>query len=169
MLDIVAYAYNLNTREAEAGGLCQPDYIPVTNKREHILQSSSATFLQVLSQGKLCYNAKIQDIGFLMKVTKQFTLHSFSLEHLTEVTLHIVKNEERARLCADDTVTFSFLILLTIKIRFCQLPGSALRMYTVLYVFQNGSFKIHFRCVKSYTNNNKIASTSETFKKSQYS
>lgn len=38
-------------------------------------------------------------------------------------------------------------------------------MYTVLYVFQNVSFKIHFRCVKSYTNNNKIASTSETLKK----
>lgn len=56
-----------------------------------------------------------------MKVTKQFTLHSFSLEHLTEVTLHVVKNEERARLCADDTVTFSFLILLTIKIRFCYI------------------------------------------------
>lgn len=54
-----------------------------------------------------------------MKVTKQFTLHSFSLEHLIEVTLDVVKNEKRARLCAVDTVTFSFFILLTIKIRFC--------------------------------------------------
>lgn len=80
-LDIVAYAYNPNTREAKAGGLCQPDYIitPVTNKREYILKSSSATFLQVLSQGKLRYNAKIRDISFLMKVTKQKIYSSFIL------------------------------------------------------------------------------------------
>lgn len=39
MLDIVASAYSPNTREADAGGLYQPDYIPVTKKkkREHIL------------------------------------------------------------------------------------------------------------------------------------
>lgn len=52
-----------------------------------------------------------------MKVTKQFTLHSFSLEHLIEVTLHIGRTREEPDLCAADTVIFRFFILLTIKIR----------------------------------------------------